>query len=46
MTRASPWIVARSVAPPTATGSVIDSDTFGFARMCSSFRLKRADDVR
>ena len=26
MTRASPWIVSRPAAPPTATGSVIDDD--------------------
>ena len=29
ITRASPWIVARSVRPPTAIGSVIESATFG-----------------
>ncbi len=46
ITRASPWIVARSVRPPTATGSVIERATFGFARMCSSLREKSVDDVR
>ena len=37
---------ARSVRPPTAIGSVIESDTLGFALMCSSFRENSTDDVR
>ena len=45
MTRASPWIVARSCRPPTAIGSVIESDTLALPLMCSSFRLKSVDEV-
>ena len=46
-TIASPWIVARSNRSPlTAAGSVIESETFGFALMCSSLREKSTLDVR
>ena len=45
MTLASPWIVARSVRPPTEIGSVIDTETLAFAPMCSSLRLNRVDEV-
>ena len=30
---------------PTLTGSVTETDTFGFAAMCSSLRLNSVDDV-
>ena len=46
MTRASPWIVARTVRPPTLTGSVMDSETCGSRSMCSSLRLNNVDEVR
>jgi hypothetical protein len=45
MTLASPWMVARSVRPPTLTGSVIETATFAFASMCWSLRLKSVDEV-
>ena len=46
MTRASPWIVARSVR--AADGDRIGErhETLGFAWMCSSFRENSVDDVR
>ena len=46
-TSASPWIVARAIWPgSSAAGSVIESDTFGLALMCSSFLEKRMLEVR
>ena len=45
MTRASPWMVARSVRPPTLTGSVIETATLALASMCSSLRLNRVEEV-
>ena len=32
--------------PPIAIGSVIESETFGLALMCSSLRLNSVEEVR
>ena len=46
-TVASPWIVARrNGSTSTATGSLIEIETLGFALMCSSFFEKRMLEVR